>query len=48
MGSTTFEDVLYRLYFKAVDQKDKGTSFERLIRRYLQLEPKYADQFSDV
>ncbi|WP_160667759.1 DEAD/DEAH box helicase [Pseudarthrobacter sp. ATCC 49987] len=48
MGSTTFEDVLDRLYFKAIDQKDKGTSFERLIRRYLQLEPKYADQFSDV
>ncbi|MGO4230454.1 DEAD/DEAH box helicase [Arthrobacter sp. YAF34] len=48
MGSKTFEDVLDRLYFKAIDQKDKGTSFERLIRRYLQLEPKYADQFSDV
>ncbi|BCW70675.1 hypothetical protein [Arthrobacter sp. NicSoilB8] len=48
MGSTPFEDVLDRLYFKAIDQNDKGTSFERLIRRHLQLEPKYADQFSDL
>ncbi|MEV8143806.1 type ISP restriction/modification enzyme [Specibacter sp. NPDC078709] len=48
MGSATFEDVLDRLYFTAIDQKDKGSKFERLIKRYLELEPKYADQFSDV
>ncbi|MCU6479798.1 DEAD/DEAH box helicase [Arthrobacter sp. A2-55] len=48
MGSATFEDVLDRLYFTAIDQKDKGSKFERLVKRYLQLEPKYADQFSDV
>ncbi|WP_227878498.1 restriction endonuclease [Arthrobacter dokdonensis] len=48
MGSATFEDVLDRLYFTAIDSKDKGSKFERLIKRYLELEPKYADQFSDV
>jgi predicted helicase len=48
MGSASFEDVLDRLYFSASDQHDKGTRFERLMKRYLELEPKYADQFSDV
>lgn len=47
-GSATFEDVLDRLYFTAIDQKHKGGKFERLVKRYLQLEPMYADQFSDV
>lgn len=48
MGSASFEDVLDRLYFSATDQHDKGTKFERLMKRYLELEPKYADQFSQV
>ncbi|KIC68716.1 DEAD/DEAH box helicase [Pseudarthrobacter phenanthrenivorans] len=48
MGSASFEDVLDRLYFSATDQHDKGTKFEHLMKRYLELEPKYADQFSDV
>ncbi|GGC92361.1 helicase [Tersicoccus solisilvae] len=48
MGSTTFESVLDRLYFTATSERDKGTKFERLVKRYLELEPKYADQFSDV
>ncbi|QOT19414.1 type ISP restriction/modification enzyme [Paenarthrobacter sp. YJN-5] len=48
MGSASFEDVLDRLYFSASDQHDKGTKFEHLMKRYLELEPKYADQFSDV
>jgi predicted helicase len=48
MGSASFEDVLDRLYFSATDQHDKGTKFEQLMKRYLELEPKYADQFSDV
>ncbi|MDQ1053066.1 putative helicase [Arthrobacter sp. SORGH_AS 212] len=48
MGSASFEDVLDRLYFSASDQHDKGTKFEQLMKRYLELEPKYADQFSDV
>ncbi|MBT8160967.1 MULTISPECIES: type ISP restriction/modification enzyme [Arthrobacter] len=48
MGSASFEDVLDRLYFSASDQHDKGTKFEHLMKRYLELEPKYADQFSEV
>ncbi|GAA4035131.1 DEAD/DEAH box helicase [Arthrobacter methylotrophus] len=48
MGSASFEDVLDRLYFSATDQHDKGTKFEHLMKRYLELEPKYADQFSEV
>ncbi|MFJ5694574.1 DEAD/DEAH box helicase [Arthrobacter sp. NPDC093125] len=48
MGSANFEDVLDKLYFAASDQHDKGTKFEQLMKRYLELEPKYADQFSDV
>ncbi|MFJ4266275.1 DEAD/DEAH box helicase [Paenarthrobacter nicotinovorans] len=48
MGSPSFEDVLDRLYFSASDQHDKGTKFEHLMKRYLELEPKYADQFSEV
>jgi predicted helicase len=48
MGSTTFDSVLDQLYFSAKTERDKGTKFERLVKRYLELEPKYADQFSDV
>ncbi|GAB3283355.1 DEAD/DEAH box helicase [Sinomonas notoginsengisoli] len=48
MGSTTFASVLDRLYFTATSARDKGTKFERLVKRYLELEPKYAEQFSDV
>ncbi|WP_415854026.1 DEAD/DEAH box helicase [Sinomonas sp. G460-2] len=48
MGSTTFADVLDRLYYSASSERDKGTKFERLVKRYLELEPKYADQFSDI
>lgn len=48
MGSASFEDVLDRLYFSATDQHDKGTKFEHLMKRYLELEPKYSDQFSQV
>lgn len=48
MGSANFEDVVDKLYFSASDQHDEGRKFERLMKGYLQLEPKYADQFSDV
>lgn len=48
MGSSSFGQVLDQLYFSATDERDKGSKFERLIKRYLELEPKYADQFSDV
>ncbi|MFK0085448.1 DEAD/DEAH box helicase [Glutamicibacter sp. NPDC090743] len=48
MTAQTFADVFDDLYFSATSQWDKGSKFERLLKRYLQVEPKYADQFSQV
>ncbi|WP_434923256.1 DEAD/DEAH box helicase (plasmid) [Glutamicibacter sp. PAEs-4] len=48
MTAQTFADVFDDLYFSATSQRDKGSKFERLLKRYLQVEPKYADQFSQV
>lgn len=48
MTVQTFADVFDDLYFSATSQRDKGTKFERLLKRYLEVEPKYADQFSNV
>ncbi|GAA3287473.1 hypothetical protein ACFFON_06095 [Arthrobacter citreus] len=48
MVSSSFGQVLDQLYFSATDEHDKGSKFERLMKRYLELEPKYVDQFSDV
>lgn len=48
MPSQTFADVFDTLYFSATSERDKGTKFERLLKRYLEVEPKYADQFSQV
>ncbi|MET4060153.1 putative helicase [Arthrobacter sp. UYP6] len=48
MVSSSFGQVLDQLYFSATDERDKGTKFERLMKRYLELEPKYSDQFSEV
>lgn len=48
MTVQTFADIFDELYFSATSQRDKGTKFERLLKRYLQVEPKYADQFSNV
>lgn len=48
MGSSSFGQVLDQLYFSATDERDKGTKFERFMKRYLQLEPMYADRFSQV
>ena len=48
MASTSFETLLDKLYFTATDQHDKGSKFERLIRSYLQVDPQYAERFSDV
>lgn len=48
MGTTDFASVFDRLYGSAPDERDKGTRFERLVKRYQALEPRHADQFSDV
>lgn len=48
MTAQTFADVFDDLYFSATSERDKGSKFERLLKRYLQVEPKYADQYSNV
>lgn len=48
MPSQSFGDVFDQLYFSSTSERDKGTKFERFLKRYLEVEPKYADQFSNV
>lgn len=48
MSLSSFATLLDKLYFAASDQHDKGSKFERLIRSYLQVDPQYAQRFSDV
>ncbi|WP_434061454.1 DEAD/DEAH box helicase [Paramicrobacterium humi] len=48
MPVTSFDAVFDQLYFSAKSEKDKGSKFERLLKRYLEVEPKYADQYSQV
>lgn len=43
MPSQSFADVFDQLYFSATSERDKGTKFERFLKRYLEVEPKYAD-----
>ena len=45
---TTLWDLLDDMYFSATSEGDKGAKFERLLKTYLQTEPKYADLFSRV
>jgi predicted helicase len=47
MGQTIY-DVLDELRFSATSEADKGSRFERLVAAYLQSDPTYADQFSNV
>jgi predicted helicase len=46
MPEQTLADVFDTLYFSATSEQDKGSRFERLLKRYLQVKPKYSDQFS--
>ena len=46
--STTIYEVLDDLRAAATSEVDKGTKLERLMLSYLQTDPVYADQFSDV
>lgn len=52
MTSSTHEDAFGRLldalYFGALDERDKGDKFERLMRSYLMTDPAWASQFSHV
>ncbi|WP_102159412.1 DEAD/DEAH box helicase [Zhihengliuella halotolerans] len=48
MTTSTFADVLDAIYWNSETEHAKGKSFERMMKRFLQLEPKYADLFSEV
>ncbi len=44
----TIHDLLEQYNELIINQRDKGTSFERLMKAYLQLDPLYQDQFKNV
>lgn len=46
--SVTVHEVLDDLREKATSERDKGSRFEQLMAAYLQTDPLFADQFSDV
>jgi predicted helicase len=46
--STTIRDLLAELRESALDERDKGDRFERLIKAYLQTDPEWTTRFSDV
>ncbi len=48
MAEKTFGHVFDEMYFSAQNERDKGTKFERFLKRYFEIEPKFADQFSKV
>ncbi|WP_293878648.1 type ISP restriction/modification enzyme [uncultured Brevibacterium sp.] len=43
-----FGRLLDRLYHNALDERDKGSKFERLMRSYFMTDPAYASDFSKV
>ncbi|WP_336639871.1 DEAD/DEAH box helicase family protein [Micrococcus luteus] len=43
-----FDEVLDRLWLSELSRQEQGRRFERLAKRFLKVEPKFADQFSDV
>ncbi len=43
-----FGRVFDQLFFLETSHRERGTAFERMLKRYLQVEPKYADRFSEV
>lgn len=46
--STTIHELLDDLRAQAVDERDKGDKFERLVADYLRDDPEWAARFSDV
>lgn len=46
--STTIRDLLEELRESALDERDKGDRFERLIKAYLQTDPEWTTRFSEV
>ena len=48
MGTLSIFDVLAYFREEATSNRDLGNRFERLICRYLELDPIYAERFSSV
>jgi predicted helicase len=50
VSSQSFAEVFDRLYFDKSNRSehDKGIKFERMLKRFLLLDPKYAEEFSNV
>lgn len=48
MADTTIHDILAEFRDAALNNRDLGDKFERLICRYLTLDPQYAERFSNV
>ena len=48
MPDTTIHDILAEFRDAALNNRDLGDKFERLICRYLELDPQYAERFSNV
>jgi len=48
MAETTIHDILAQFRDEALNNRDLGDRFERLIARYLLLDPLFADRFSNV
>ncbi len=46
--SVTIHEVLDELRASALDERDKGDKFERLMQGYFRTDPQWAQQFSDV
>lgn len=46
--STTIHELLDDLRSHALDERDKGDKFERLVASYLRDDPEWAARFSDV
>src|SRR3954469_11246712 len=46
--STMIHDGLAELRASALDERDKGDKFERLMQGYFRSDPQWAQQFSDV
>lgn len=45
---STLEDVLDQLYFTAINERDKGDKFERLMLQFFKTDLQWADRFSEV
>ncbi len=48
MEFLSFKDVLKKFRNESFSERDKGTRFEVLMKKYLQIEPIYKDKFKEI